>query len=322
MEETSALPPEFRDLTYPRPRVNENTLDDNLPAFGSPPLYGAPTVGVGGLDALPLELLHETISQLDLRALTDFRRVNRRAAELVDSLPPYQAIVRHAQNALRGILALGTGRWITCETLYEKLCMSGCEECGDFGGYIYLITCRRLCFLCFTRVRRYYPLLVSQASLMFGLDRSIVETLPCMKTIRGVYAVREVGTPSSVRVDYESALRAGIARHGSMEAMEKYVTDPEIQEALPDRVEEMVRRPHGYHRQDFTNGNPHRFAAVVRVPWLSPTSGEVEWGFHCRGCAEHSELPRHYRRKFLVASFREHLKECGRIQDGEHVVDS
>lgn len=48
--------------------------------------------------------------------------------ELVNSFFQYKAINKYAPNALRGILSIEAGRWVTCRTLYEKLCMPGCEQ--------------------------------------------------------------------------------------------------------------------------------------------------------------------------------------------------
>src|SRR6266699_2232047 len=185
MKEHSLILHQFHDLTYPRLRLNDHTLDDNLPAFQcqfEKDHFRLPlTTNVGTLDALPPELVERILSQLDLRTLTDFRRVNRRATELVNFLPEYKTITTHARNALRGILSIETSRWITCSTLYEKLCTPSCEQCGDFGGYLYLLTCKRVCFLCLSQDKLYLPLLPRHASRKFGLDRQIIEKLPRMR---------------------------------------------------------------------------------------------------------------------------------------------
>src|SRR5690606_30564988 len=129
---------------------------------------------IGALSALPPELLEYILCQLDLCTLTDFRRVNRRATALVEFLPQYRAIT-HARNAPRGILSIKTGSWITCGALYDKLCTSGCERCGDFGGYLYLLTCKRVCFLCLSQDRLYLPLTPEHASRKFGLDHRVIQ---------------------------------------------------------------------------------------------------------------------------------------------------
>ncbi|KAJ2985879.1 hypothetical protein NUW58_g5298 [Xylaria curta] len=232
MEEDSPVARAFHKFTYPRLRLNDHTLDDNLPVFqpqrDNDRSHALPTASIGVLDILPPELLAEILCQLDLRTLLDFRYVNRRAADLVNYLPQYKGITTHARNALRGILSIETGRWITCAALYEKLCTPVCEQCGDFGGYLYLLTCKRVCFLCLSRNPIYLPLPPGRASRKFGLQRQIVERLPRMKAIPGTYSPNEKKVAKCTLVDYESALHAGVALHGSLDAMLKRVSDAEV----------------------------------------------------------------------------------------------
>ncbi|KAI1770009.1 hypothetical protein F4818DRAFT_450600 [Hypoxylon cercidicola] len=270
----------LRDLTYPRLNLNDHTLDHNLPSPKPQPESGClrppPTTNVGVLTALPPELLQEILSQLDLCSLMHFRQVNRSAVDLVNSLTQYKAINTHAPNALRGILSIETGRWITCRTLYEKLCTPGCEQCGDFGGYLYLLTCKRVCFLCFSRDKLYLPLSPRLVSWKFGLDRQIINTLPRMRVLLGTYSpnVRRVCAPS-VLVDYESALHAGISHHGSLSAMQEYVTDMKVQKlhTYYNRVATVqqsgpsirMQRPQILDPVDRLSGNPFRFVAIVHL---------------------------------------------------------
>jgi hypothetical protein len=309
-------------------------LDDNLPSLrsqsNSERCHQTPRTNLGVLDTLPPELLQEILYQVDLRTLTDFRKVNRRATELVDSLPQYRAVNTYALNALHGIFSIKTGRWITCTTLYEKLCTFGCEQCGDFGGYLYLLTCRRVCFLCFSQDKRFLPLSPRRASMKFGLNSKIINTLPRMRAIVGIYSPNEkkVKTPS-ILVDYESALRSGMELHGSSDAMNRYVADREVEklQSYNVRVAAMqqsgstacrIRQPRTSDPFDGQSGNAFRYVAIVRLPWLRAISHEVEWGFHCAGCEKSSRPPLHYRRKFTADSFNDHLEQFGNIRDGKH----
>jgi hypothetical protein len=166
------------------------------------------------------------LSQLDLRTLTDFRRVSQRATEVIESIPQYKEVSKHARNVLRGILSIETGRWITFETLYDKLCAAECEQCGDFGGCLYILTCKLVCFLCFSEDGKYLPLLHSHAIRKFGISRQNLDQLPGMRSIPGTYSPNEKkGRGRLALVDSESALCAGIALHGSSSAMEQYVSD-------------------------------------------------------------------------------------------------
>jgi F-box associated protein len=157
---------ELQQWKAPR-RIVEFTLDDNLSPIPAqtvnaverdPPLYD-----VGIIDSLPVELVHEVLKEADLQCLINFRRVNRQAAELVESLPEYKLIMSHAQNALVASIRTGCAISITCQMLYGTLCTAKCEECGDFGGYIYLLTCTRVCETCFTQKKRFLPLKTNHA---------------------------------------------------------------------------------------------------------------------------------------------------------------
>lgn len=185
----------FDKLTFPRLNLKDNTLDDNDLVRRCPldndHACNTPQQDLGALDALPLELLQVLLAQLDLRTLTDFRRVNQRALQVVDSIPGYKAITTHAPNALRGILSIGTGRWITCETLHDKLCTAECETCGDFGCYIYALTCKRVCFLCLSEHEAYLPVPLGLARRKFGINRQVLDTLPHFRSLPGTYSPNE-----------------------------------------------------------------------------------------------------------------------------------
>lgn len=76
----------YRFLSFDKGLVS--TLDENLPPF--PRISRRrrpPEASAGLLDRLPAELLHQTLTHLDIRSLIDFRLTNRRAAEMVDCLP-------------------------------------------------------------------------------------------------------------------------------------------------------------------------------------------------------------------------------------------
>lgn len=140
---------------------------------------------LGHLERLPLELINMVLMQLDIRSLTDFRRVNRRAMQTIDNIPQYGKIVTHAPISLQGTLSIGSGRYFSCQDLYKALCTANCETCGKTGGYLYLITCRRVCFQCFTQRDEYQPLLWTDVSRKFGISRQVVNTLPSMRSLPG-----------------------------------------------------------------------------------------------------------------------------------------
>ena len=327
----------FRDVTYPQLNLHDFTLDDNLST--SEPLLSECTqscADLGVLEVLPLEIIHRLLVRLDLRSLTDFRRANRRATEIVSTIPQYKAITTYARNALRGSLIIGTGQFFSCETLYAKLCTAEGDQCGDFGGYLYLLTCARVCFLCLSEDNRFLPLRYSDATRKFGVPRHILNTLPHMKSIPGSYCTY---SPNGKKVrdrvtlvDSESAYHAGIMLYGSLKVMEEYVANQadyklrKYNERLSLTTTENPGSTARYERQtrikdgfDRRAGNPIRFVSIVRTPWLNRSSQQPEWGFYCVGCRKGSRnRVLHWRRRFNKASFSTHLELCGDIRDGKH----
>ena len=239
MERSSNMPQtslqDLCGLSYPRPRINDNTLDENLPApptrFEITGVRRTPTASLGALDLLPVELLHIILRQSDLQSISNFRRVNRRADAILDSVQEYRALTVYARHALTGILTIETGRFITCQSLYLALCTANCELCGDFAGFLYILTCKRVCFLCLSHDERYLPLRQSHAIRKFGVNYKSLEALPRMRSIPGMYSPnRKKVRDRLTLVDFESARCSGVAAHESVTAMERYVAGPSAQE--------------------------------------------------------------------------------------------
>ncbi|KAM0671046.1 hypothetical protein ACQRIU_001441 [Beauveria bassiana] len=85
-------PPEA--ATYTKQRICDNTLDDAQLATRCPldnvrssVATSPPRYSTGQLDRLPTEILFQVLLYADIPSLTGFRRTNRRAMELVDSVP-------------------------------------------------------------------------------------------------------------------------------------------------------------------------------------------------------------------------------------------
>lgn len=323
----------MNSVIYTSPRIADHHLGDidNLCRLDNGRHHPHPDCSIGALEQLPLELLNIVLTQLDIRSLTDFRRVNQRAMQVVDSIPQYKAIAVHAPAALQGILSIDTGGWISCQDLYEKLCAEKCDICGDFGPYLYLITCRRVCFLCFIGTKDYLPLRPTDVLRKFGLNREHLARLPAMKTVPGWYSILYNKLASRVTLfDPSAAQQVGLAVHGSISKMEQYasqVISKKLQlyqsrksQQMAGTREATVRRPRTEDEPDGTMTNPKRFMAIVRAPFLNPRTRSSQQGFHCVACRRyHYDRPLHWRREFTEESFKCHIRECGNIIAGEHV---
>ena len=343
---------QLRRFRFPALKLRELTLDDvllqkarSLESERQGPT--TPTCSLGDLDRLPLEILREILIDVDLLSLYTVRRVNRRAMHVVDHLPQRRSIITHCAVALRGIFAIGISSLITCRDLYRALRTPNCRDCNDFGGYIYLFTCRRVCFVCFTNNIQYLPLNEREAQQVFGLPRGTVRSLPFrMKSMPGQYANTHSSFSKPLTLfDYEMALGAGIAFHGSDVNMRrrnleiaraeaasrrKRTAESESESAsesasasTPGRGPAMPPPPPLLLVGDADSkaSNPRRFMAIVRAPWINPFN-QAEHGFYCDGCAgEHNQRPFCHRRMYLADSYDDHIRQCGQIvpETGLHV---
>ena len=288
---------------------------------------------LGRLELLPLEHFTAILSDTDLYTLHRLRRVNKRFSQVVASLPQYQALARHASNALYAILGLKTSKWITCRNLYSALINPECEECSAFGGYLYLITCRRLCMRCFNPRdgRVPIPLVNKDAKRNFGLTSKALSAVPHMRLAEYLNWQRHSSDiyPGckcpAVLFDPTCGLQAGIERHGSEAAMKEFVSRTHEQKLReyhdkveaarrlgtwkgyrPPRAEDLGKKWDKYHIQT---------VSVVHMPWLNLKTQEVEWGRYCKSC---DNLYRHLNPMYSSITFAAHLEERGKIVNGVH----
>ncbi|SMR54392.1 unnamed protein product [Zymoseptoria tritici ST99CH_1E4] len=333
MSPNAPMPEALSGLCYSKPNIKDWTLDEHDLENTCPLDIGRhntnPQQALGALEKLPLELLSYALAQLDISTLMGFRRVNQRAMQVIDSIPQFRTITCHDLSALRGVISIQAGGYITCQELYDAMSASLCVECNDFAGFIYLLDCTRVCFNCFTEKDRYLPLTPAEASRSFGIDRnSVISTSRQMTSVPGCYSSHEKQCNTRLLlVDEASARMAGGALHGSASAMEDFVARS-ASEKLSKYQERFSDRADGQHgpraRRPARLGslaNPRlafakRFMAVVRAPSASSPEALPDWGFHCLGCRKHYHtLQMHWRRKFNVSTFDDHILECGSVVD-------
>lgn len=319
------------ESTYIFLDIKDNTLDDidNPYHFDNQFQSRAPRYSLGALDKLPLEIIHLALVQLDIQSLTDFRRVNTRASLIADSIPQYKRILAHVPAAIRGSLNINTARFFSCLDLYEKLSTAECDSCGDFGGYLYLITCRRVCFLCFTEKTDYLPVSRNDAIRKFGLRSEHLSSLPWMKSLPGRYSPRGIKCRQRETLfDYSAARQTGIAVHGTIRAMEEYTSEMASKRLDVYNTKLSLRGTNGTNMRPPRSGdsfdgrcsNPKRFMGIIRAPFFSIQTAFADWGFHCVACkAHHYCRPLHWRRKYTMDSFQGHIRQCGEIIEGKHI---
>ncbi|KAJ4009615.1 hypothetical protein NW766_008735 [Fusarium irregulare] len=153
-DETDAI---VRTVSYHRKDFDQAVIwfsppehHDIRPSIATP-FPRSSDVRSGFFDRLPLELFRDILFRLDIRSLFRLRQTNLRAREAVDSLKEYQIIVSHGLNLLCALLRTDLARDILLLDFYDVLCTKICSICGEFGGFVSLLSWARCCFRCITR---------------------------------------------------------------------------------------------------------------------------------------------------------------------------
>lgn len=179
------------DLTSRYPEKGYHMLDEKLRRVRknakTERIRHSPTADLGALQVLPFDIFCQILPDLDLYGLNNFRRLNRLALEVVESLTLYKEVTRYAQHAVRGAFGIGTGHYMSYRLLHEKLCTWKCETCRDFAGFLFLLTCKRVCKSCLSKKGIFLPLEPSHAARRFGLDLHLLKDVPRMIPIPGIY---------------------------------------------------------------------------------------------------------------------------------------
>ncbi|KAL2020948.1 hypothetical protein VTK56DRAFT_7835 [Thermocarpiscus australiensis] len=280
MNAESITPELIQEWTRQQLRITDYTLGDIDLSPNCPLDNGRhaiqPMQPLGHLSTLPLEVLTNVLLRLDILSLTDFRLVNQSAMQMVDSIPQYQLVYRHCPQILRSIIST-EARHFDFRTLHDALCKPKCVTCGDFGGYLYLITCLRVCYICFTGNSRFLPVNGKQASMITGCPRKELKQLPHIRSIRGRYA------------------------GGGRLCRER--------RALWDReaVLSIQSTSSSLEKSDRRCNDPRRFMAIVPAPYFELPSKVAKWGLYCLGCSESHEEETYFRKQYTKQGFVDHI---------------
>lgn len=291
MEETR---PDLLDpMTYTTQKllIRDNTLDDAQLTTRCPLDNGRHTDAsiltrhsVGQLDQLPAELLIQVLLYNDMPSLTSFRRVNRRAMELVDSVPQYAAIAKHCPDIIRAILAVEADAF-DCRVLYRTLSTSRCSTCSRFGDFLYLIDCRRVCYLCFTERPEYSPLTIGRASRLLIAD-------PTRPRVAGRQSLRAAESPGALRLP---------RRYGDAWTGESGIFLRKPNQLFDRRAWIQDLEGFGLPNDGKTSREPLRFMAIITAPYLFDSGRQADWGDFCLGCSEECDgETTDFRMKYLL----------------------
>ncbi|KAI1114732.1 hypothetical protein F5Y14DRAFT_413564 [Nemania sp. NC0429] len=291
---THLTPSQLEAYAYRKSRIVDYTLDDADLETRCPLDNGRrlilPQDSLGQLDMLPLELLMCIFLTLDLPSLTVFRCVNRRAMGLVDSLHQYQMVFKHCPNILRAIISINA-RHFDCRTLYETLFTTKCEGCDRVGGYLYLITCTRVCYFCFMFNPDYFPLSATRAARYLGRSMKEMKHLPRTLSLPGKYTTFcKLSRNRITLFDRQAVLKSALKTT-----------------ALP--TDDLYIR----HR-DLTTREPRRHMAIISAPFFGSSGLSADWGFYCAGCRGNQELEKNLRNKYTADGIVDHIRRYGAVK--------
>ncbi|KAI1504210.1 hypothetical protein F5X99DRAFT_54165 [Biscogniauxia marginata] len=296
MDATLLTADQLEEYGYRKSRIVDHTLDDARLATRCPldngRHHGQPKHPAGRLDLLPAELMAEVLLALDLPSLTAFRRVNRRAMGLVDSLRQYLMVFNHCPDVLRAVVSIDA-KHFDCATLFQTLSTTTCATCDRFGSYLYLVTCKRVCYFCFTTDPLYFPVSSTLATKHTGLARTELKCLPHVFSLPGRYTERNK-----------------LAR-GRIMLLDR--------QSLRNRALEISTHTfdEGLRQLDLTTREPRRYMSIIPAPYLTSSGRSADWGFYCIKCIDNKEPATHFRNKYTEDGFMDHIARYGANHGGK-----
>ncbi|KAF2816416.1 uncharacterized protein BDZ99DRAFT_505848 [Mytilinidion resinicola] len=279
---------------------------------------------LGRLDKLPLEVLHEFLSYLDLQSLWRLSRVFLRGKAVVEFLHEYRKLAKFAAHTFKILKQARIVGLYSVSTLYAAFYSKRCISCGAYGAFLFLLSAKRCCFACLVDNQSLWMILLLLVRECFGLTKQQVKALPVMWSIPGKL--------SSVKAAKELALKV----HRLLEELATiYPLDSwNLPTHKMDKFIWYRQAPLDLLSQDpltipDANIRPlDEFCGMGSIPFPSLLSGrgstEPEQGLWCRGCEftykecaieemdyiTLSRLVPPYYRAWSKADFLQHAKHC------------
>ncbi|OIW26352.1 hypothetical protein CONLIGDRAFT_706522 [Coniochaeta ligniaria NRRL 30616] len=251
---------------------------------------GTPMTGLGVLEILPVEILHEVVSQFTIRQAMRFRSVNHRARQVVDNMLEYRAVTRHARACFEAILETRMSDTLRFADVFRAMCMQQCEKCNRAGQYIHLPTLTRCCLPC---LELDPSLRTVRLSHFTEIDQRTLR-----KQVRVVLA-----HPRPYMYVYINAPdEAKLSRRVNM-------TDYETAKEVVERVKGTA----------ITGNEPQSqrsFTVSCPLPLYNKSAQTSYWALSCKGCARvrPRQDPTRVNEEFTREGFLEHFQKCEEAQ--------
>lgn len=213
---------------------------------------------LGSLDRLPPELLHVTLSYLDMQSLLRFRQTCLRSRQILASLKAYRMVIQHGLNMLCALLRTGLATAVSLTDFYNVLCTDACNFCDNFGIFVSLLCWKRCCYRCLIKAPEVQVQSLDIIRRHFRLTRNELCQLKYFKTLPGTYTLS-----------------------GSV------IKTPITVASISDAVLICKRQPRqtaSVQRVTYRRSQNFNFMAACALPYYDRLIGEVEHGLSCFGC--------------------------------------
>ncbi|KAK3317626.1 hypothetical protein B0T19DRAFT_446581 [Cercophora scortea] len=239
-----------------------------LPIANSDPQVLQPSQLMGQLDRLPDELITPIFVQLDIPTLCALRCVNKRAHQLVSFIPQFRILHEHYPEILQAIIGCRATHFDLL-TLYRTLHTTRCISCSAPGAFLYLISCSRVCYQCFTTNILFLPVFTTASLNATGLpQRQLEYKVPHIRSIRGTYAHRW-------------------QKHHAMKILWDRATIASLRVPPSKGVKPTCILPTDRISQE--RHSKFRFICVISAPFFSLLDSTSHWGYYCVGCCVDSK---------------------------------
>lgn len=233
---------------------------DRISQSISVPFQRISEVGLGSLDKLPTELLFNVLSYLDMHSLFKFRQINLRSRLSVNSLNQYQKVALHGHELFRALLQTGIATHITLLDFYEALCTEKCAVCGEFAGFIFILSWMRCCFRCLEKSPETQVRTLASVRNHLKMSKAQICQLWSFKCFPGTYGMNYYKHKQKPRFRIVSLHQAILARGTQLNA------------PLPIKL-----------RLSYC-GTKFNFMGSCALPHYDKRTGRIEEGVSCVGC--------------------------------------
>lgn len=165
-------------------------------------------------------------------------------------------VVSHGLNLFCALLRTRLADSVSLAGFYSILCTEACELCGEFAGYISLLTWKRCCFQCLQVAPELRLQTLAAARKQFHLTKVEIGQSRSFKTLPGIYSMDELPQKSRIAV---------ICVHQAI---------PVVKKNAP-----ALGQPVGSSRSNKLN-----FMGAIALPYYDRGTGKIEHGLSCAGC--------------------------------------